>query len=658
MLVGVRHVLPVLILSFLISGQISASAEPVGGAATASETASFVPGEFIVKFKPGVTATQAHELTDGGEGEVVRKLLNPRTWLYRFDTKKSRDEVLRKIKKRQDVEFAEPNGYVRAFYAPNDPLYRARRQWNFRQLNVGRAWNYSTGRGVVVAVVDTGVARYLGDFNRTRFVRGYDFANRDHNPNDDHGHGSHVAGTIAQSTDNGRGVAGIAYHSSIMPVKVLDGAGFGTFGDVADGIRWAAKNGARVINLSLGSSSHSSAMKDAVDYARYRKNVVVVAAAGNSATNRLSYPAAYASVVSVSATDFNRSLTWYSSWGTGLTLAAPGGDTRVDASGDGHPDGILQQTLGGGRGSYRYFQGTSMAAPHVAGVAALLRARHKRWGANDIINTLKYSARDRGAPGYDTEYGWGMVSAAGALRYRSMSAPTLTNPNGPTSVRAGSSMNVTWNRKGKDYLRYQLAYSPNAQASGTKEIDFEGGRFNPALRTDGDQPWALTRETAYRGAFSGRSGDIGDSQVSELFLNTQVKRGSTISFVSRVSSEAGYDLFDFYIDGRRVSRRSGSAGWLPSSFPVPAGNHVLRWVYTKDYSVSEGLDAVFIDNIRLTNASRAQWFDIVRSTPKGAASATWNVPAARGGDYRLRIHAFNDVKYGVWIYSQGRISVE
>lgn len=400
-------------------------------------------------------------------------------------------------------------------------------------------------------------------------------------------------------------------------------------------------------------------MKDAVDYARYRKNVVVVGAAGNSGTGRLSYPAAYNSVLAVSATDYNRSLAWYSSWGSGLALAAPGGDTNADMNGDGYPDGILQQTFARGSTSreiYSYYQGTSMAAPHVSGVAALVSAQGGR-GVRRIIDTLKYSARDLGSPGYDAKYGWGLVSAYGAVRYRPMAAPAFIRPAGRMRVRAGSRMTVRWNRKGK-YLRYQLAYSPNASAFGNRTANFESGRLADSLRTSGNVPWAASNTSAGSGNYSARSGAIGDSQSSELSLSALMERPGRITFSYRVSSEGNYDFLDFYLDNQRLLHRSGAVGWTTVSFPVQAGRHRLRWVYSKDYSLSEGLDSAFVDDMALTNVSRARWHIIRRLTPAGASSQVWAVPNQTGGDYRLRIRAYNGVKYGVWIKSRGRIVVE
>lgn len=345
-------------------------------------------------------------------------------------------DAVGKYKKNKDVEYAEPNYIVHAFSAPNDPYYSF--QWNLNNLLNGgihteQAWDTAIGAGVTVAVVDTGIAyenysdrkgKYYKapDFNQTCFKQGYDFVNKDVHANDDNSHGTHVAGTIAQSTNNAQGVAGVAYGACLIPIKVLDKNGSGTSANVASGIRFAADKGAQVINLSLGSSASSQAIQDAVNYA-YQKGVTVVAASGNDGASQVSYPAAYDDyVIAVGATRYDRTLASYSNYGQSIDIVAPGGDLSKDQNGDGYADGILQNTFNPttkktNSFGYWFFQGTSMASPHVAGAAALVISHGNATAPDSVRTVLQSSADDLGDAGWDSMYGFGFVNAQAALAW-------------------------------------------------------------------------------------------------------------------------------------------------------------------------------------------------------------------------------------------------
>jgi len=304
------------------------------------------------------------------------------------------------------TEYIEPNYQYFTLEVPNDPDYS--KQWNLRSINIEQAWDETKGEGITVAVIDTGVSR-VPDLQQTEFVPGYDFVNNRAQVTDDVGHGTHVAGTIAQSTNNNYGVAGVAYQAKIMPIKVLSAGGGGTVADIAEGIRFAADNGAEVINMSLGGGGESKLMEEAIDYA-YSKGVVIVAAAGNSGQNAASYPARYPKVISVSALDAAGNKAEYSNFGAGVDIAAPGG---------GKEDKILQNTIdpSTGKSVFMGYQGTSMAAPHVAGVAAMI----KSVGVEDpaeVLSVLKQSARKIGEDPLN-EYGAGQLDAGAAVKLAS-----------------------------------------------------------------------------------------------------------------------------------------------------------------------------------------------------------------------------------------------
>jgi serine protease len=349
-----------------------------------------------------------------------------------------RDALIAELQGRGIVEIAEPDatysigpGEPVLFEAtdedpwagfPNDPKYKY--QWHMDQIGMPAAWKLSDGDGVIVAVLDTGVAyENRGEFHQVedlagvRFVKPYDFIGKNNHANDDHGHGTHVAGTIAQATHNGVGVSGVARKASIMPLKVLSARGSGSVAGIADAIRYAADEGAHVINMSLGGRFPSKVLEKAVKYA-HSKGVVVVCAAGNDGRGKVGYPAAYPGAIAVAATQFDESTTFYSNYGKDIDVAAPGGNTRVDQNGDGQPDGVLQNTIAIGdptKSDYYAYMGTSMASPHVAGVAALIVAQ----GVTDpaaVEKILKSTARPPQGRDLDVKrYGAGIVDAEAAI---------------------------------------------------------------------------------------------------------------------------------------------------------------------------------------------------------------------------------------------------
>jgi serine protease len=288
---------------------------------------------------------------------------------------------------------------------PNDQYYS--KQWNLHKIAVEGAWTINKGSGITVAVIDTGITQ-VRDLAETKFVKGYDFVNDTEVAKDDNGHGTHVAGTVAQSTNNSYGVAGVAYEASLMPLKVLNEYGSGTVADIAEAIKFAADNGADIINMSLGGGGESQLMQDAIEYA-YKKGVTIIAAAGNESTDGSSYPARYPHVIGVSAFGPDGEKASYSNYGAGVDISAPGGSETGT---------ILQETINeNGEGVFLGLQGTSMASPHVAGVAALINAAGVK-EPDQILKVLQQSARVIQDDGLNY-YGAGQLNAEAAVKLAS-----------------------------------------------------------------------------------------------------------------------------------------------------------------------------------------------------------------------------------------------
>jgi serine protease len=388
--------------------------------------------EIVVKFRGEVPPHRRMDIVAAYGCRIVGTSNTADCYLLRVAADSAPTAMVEALASCPEVEYAELDYYAYATFIPDDEFFAF--QWNLgNAVNGGvgmeGAWDLQRGDpNVVVAVLDTGVAyedfgpfRQAPDLAGTPFVPGFDFINDDAHPNDDQGHGTHVAGTIAQSTDNELGVAGVAFGCSIMPVKVLDADGAGSHFTIAQGIVFAVENGARVINLSLGGPGQSQTLRDAIALA-HRQGVTVVCAAGNDFFNGNppAFPAAYDDIcIAVGAVRFDLTRARYSNTGGYVDVVAPGGDILVDQNGDGFVDGIVQQTFTDAVDEFAFwfFQGTSMAAPHVSGLAALVASRGVT-RPDEIREAIEATARDLGPLGRDSQYGWGVIDAEAALAYR------------------------------------------------------------------------------------------------------------------------------------------------------------------------------------------------------------------------------------------------
>jgi serine protease len=432
-----------------------------GGWASTARAADYVPGEVLVGY--GTSAAGAaveHAAREFGVRVVAASASAPSEQIVHVPAGRSIWQVIAKLRRQRGVLYAVPNYVAHAAgWIPNDPGNShhlqgwQQLQWNFLAasgIDAPDAWSHMFavhrpgGKGVVIAVLDTGVAyrnwkqfRKSPDFTNTHFVDPYDFVAGNAYALDREGHGTFVAGMIAESTNNGVGLTGVAYGAKIMPVRVLDADGNGNSQTIARGIRYAVNHGAQVINLSLEfditvTASQIPDIISAINFA-HRHGVVVVAAAGNDSSQHLAYPAAAPAVISVGATTSDRCLAGYSNVGAKLDLVAPGGgdDAAIPTDPDCRPfrnlPSVHQMTFSDfdslqpganpDRFSFPGSYGTSMAAPEVSATAALVIATRilgRRPSPDQILAHLEQTATPLGGPQPNDDYGYGLINAGAA----------------------------------------------------------------------------------------------------------------------------------------------------------------------------------------------------------------------------------------------------
>ncbi len=383
------------------------------------------PANVIVRFRPGVRAEEG-SATVARRGLRLKRRIGATGHFLVSTEGKLPEEALRRLRGDARVAHVDLNHRVKAAAVPNDPGFASHQDY-LSNLGLPTAWDRSKGSSAVpVAVVDTGVDLDHPDL-AGRLLPGWDFVNWDPEAQDDNGHGTLVAGVAGAATNNAKGVAGAAWDTRIIPVKALDNVGNGFASHVADGISWAAENGAKVINLSLGNEFGDAVLRDAVDYA-LSLDVVVVAAAGNECSTQPFYPAAYPGVVAVSATDPNGRFAGPPTYPCETPLGQPPGFSNsgpwVTLSA---PGKAITSTALGPAEEYGTAEGTSFSAPIVAGAAVLVRAQQPGLSQTQVVARLRDTARDAGLPGFDEQHGYGWVdptAALGGTPYPPLTAPS------------------------------------------------------------------------------------------------------------------------------------------------------------------------------------------------------------------------------------------
>lgn len=374
-----------------------------------STASSTIPIELLVKFEAGKNSDILAQVEADLGTQVIGSIPQLGVEVVRVATA-TPTVALEALRRLPGVAYVEPNYPVQSLGMPDDPDVPV--QWHLDAVGAPAAWDISTGNDVVIAVIDTGVDPGELDL-KDKLVPGYDFVNEDAEPWDDQGHGTRIALIAAAAGNNGYGGAGIAYGARVMPLKALNNAGSGTHASIAKAIVWATDNGADIINLSIGGPYASRTLEDAVNYA-WRRGVLLVAAAGNENSNVPVYPAAYEPVLAVTGTTREQQRAGFSNWGDYVGVAAPGMNIPITY-----------------RGSHQTGSGTSLAAPQVAGVAALVLSRNPSLTNGQVRGIIQSTAHDLGNPGWDPFYGFGQVNAYQAvLRARSDSG----SPSPTTAV--------------------------------------------------------------------------------------------------------------------------------------------------------------------------------------------------------------------------------
>ena len=425
-----------LILSLLLLAVPSLAADQDNGQ-------NFAPDRILVKFQVGTDKLTKQQILRT-HGDVVAGEIAPIGVSVVTIPPGRMQEKLLAYRSEKAIQFAEPDFIAKAIGTPNDPSFG--NQWGMTKIQAPQAWDITTGQpSIKIAILDTGVDQDHED------LAGKIVANKNYTTSgtvdDRYGHGTHVAGITAAATNNGIGVAGVGYNSTIMNVKVLDDTGSGYYSWVASGITWAADNGAKVISMSLGGSSSSSTLESAVNYA-WGKGVVIVAAAGNSGNTARLYPGYYTNVIAVAATDLNDVKASWSSYGSWVDVAAPG--VNIYSTLPNHSNQIGAQ-------NYGYLSGTSMATPYVAGLAGLVWA--SSYGTSNSNTNVRNRIESTADPitGTGTYWQYGRINA-----YKAVAPPDTTPPAQVTGLTvttmSSSQLNLSWTANTEPDLKNYRVY--------------------------------------------------------------------------------------------------------------------------------------------------------------------------------------------------------
>lgn len=643
---------PLLIIIFLLQvaifinlNSLSATNQP-----KPKKKMDFVEDEVLVKYRNNIPEKVKKKIETHSNASRVEEI----GFVKIVKLKVPKGTVLNKVNQLQnnkEVVFAEPNFIKRINTAPNDPQFA--NQWGLN--NSGQRIKGSTGvedadidalqgwaktkgsSSTKIAVVDTGIQWSHPDLIRNIWAnssevpgngidddlngfiddyRGWDFYHSDDTVYDgaDDYHGTHVAGIIGASANNAIGVTGINWSVKIMPVKFLGDGGFGTVDDEIKALGYAADNGAGIINASYGSSDYSKSEYEAINALKTR-GILFVAAAGNWSDNNDAapvYPASYGlpNIISVGSSNNKDEKSYFTNTGVNtVDIFAPGSNILST-----YPTG-----------KYDYLSGTSMAAPFITGSAGLVLSLFG--GSFAEVKTRILQSSDAKSPFAKRSITGGRLNVLDALRNKQ---PSITQPLSGQVLRKGGGYRFKWNTGGVSHLKYRVSVVKKVNAGSIETFE---KTLPKAISYKGFAPWSRTTSAKYNGNYSLISGKIGDSKSSSFKIRRYIPVDSYISFAYKVSSEKvaefwSGDSLSFQVDSQTVFRASGFTGWKKKQFAVKKGWHTFNWIYAKDFSLFNGEDRAWVDDIRFGAKPRTTKSYYIGETLKGAASYYGHIPSS------------------------------
>ena len=660
----------------------------------AAETGGYKPGELLVKFGPSAPAKTFEQFRQAAGARYDRTIAGSEIEIWQVPVGSELATSLW-LSGQPEVLLAEPNYEFHALDTiPNDPSYY--RQWAYQNIHSETAWDYTTGSSsVTIAILDTGIDETHPDL-ASKIVAGHDFYYKDGNPHDLNGHGTHVAGIAAAASDNNIGVAGMSWGARLMPVQVLNELGVGYTSDLIDGILWASQNGARIINFSLGGYSYSQPLQEAVNSA-HNAGLLFVAAMGNEGSSNTYYPAAMNNVLAVAATGFYDERASYSNYGNHCDLAAPGGGFLDPGIYSTMPTYDVDLTLSEGYSkNYDYLEGTSMATPFVAGLAALIWSRDPSLRADEVQQIMQDTAEDLGPSGWDPYFGWGRIDAAAAILATVPLVPPDLHPIANADV--DGNYRVEWGSV-SNAVQYSLQEDEDASFASPKlvyqgaatQIDISGqpaGYYYYRVRAENVEilsEWSQTRAAgvapatpalqltpdgadldAYRLSWSQVTGAetyiLQESQAAGFASPVTRYLGTSLSYA--VTGQEGGDWY------YRVaaSNQAGASAWSTSEIsvtvPAPAleppvlapisnpdneDTFALNWSAVPTvtaYSLEASQDMYFsqpapvytgaLTSFQMKTDTGGNWYFRVRAIALDGRSA-WSLPRSTQVFYRIRL---------------------